>query len=486
MEIDVPRENNYRWKRILLIKPNFKTTGWDYYNMDFPPINLTYIASYLVDLDVTVEIFDAKVNNFSNKQIKKEILKFEPDIVGISVFVSAALNNCLDIAKIVKEVNQNCVVVLGGRHPTFEPDETLDANEIDYIVRGEGELTFRELIIKGNPENINGISYKFNGEKIHNPDRPLMKDFENIRFPARHLTKNNRYKMLTVRLETIETSRGCPHTCKFCTTHIFNKGKWRPRPVEKIITELKIISQNRKISDIFFVDDNLTANTKRIERLCERIIEGKKKKEINNFNFFAQVRVDSIVKSPDMIKKMAEAGFWVVFIGIENVNEETLKDMRKGITFSKVLKALDILHKNNIIVVGNLIIGVDLNATEKEIRKEIRFMKHIDADIISYCLLTPFPGSDTLRELDERNLIITKDWSKYTVFEPVIKTYQLSPKKLYNLLCYSFRELKYLNNWKGIAYRIVKTRGLTFILNPIRFLSLINSFLKMRNLFKEI
>ena len=485
MEQKLVKKQNFQWKRILLIKPNYRTTGWDYYNMEFPPINLTYLASYLTDLNVEVEILDTKVRNLSYNQIRKKIEKFNPDIVGISVFVSAALKISNNIAKIVKEVNPNCIVVFGGRHPTFEPDSTIKTNEVDIIVRGEGELTFRELIIKGTPEDVKGISFKSNGKVIHNLDRPLIKDFENIRFPARDLTKNNKYKMFTVRLETVETSRGCPYTCKFCTTHVFNNNLWRPRSVEKIIKELKIISQNRKVTDIFFVDDNLIVDTKRIENLCDKIIECKQKKEINDFKFFAQIRVDSIIRAPQMVKKMAKAGFWVVFIGIESVNEESLKNMRKGFEFNKVVEALKILHENNIIVIGNLIIGIDLKETEEEVIKEIKFMKTVDVDIVSFVLLTPFPGSETLKELDEQGLIISKDWSKYTVFYPVIKTHQLSPKQLYDLLYFSFRELKYVNKLKEIGYRVVKTRGLLFLLNPKRFLTLINSFLKVRSLFKE-
>lgn len=475
----------YNWKRILLIKPNYRSDGWDYYNIDFPPINLAYIASYLSDLDVQVEILDTKVNDLNFKQIKKKIEKFKPDIVGISVFVSAALKASLSIAQIIKTILPTCQVVLGGRHPSFEPDETLNSKYVDYIVRGEGELTFRELIIKGTPEKIKGISYKTNGKIVHNPERPLIKDFKRIRVPARHLTKNNKYKMLTVRLETVETSRGCPYTCKFCTTHVFNNSLWRPRPIDTIITELKMISHNRSITDIFFVDDNLTANTKRIEELCDKIVECKKKKEMNDFKFFAQIRVDSIVKSPQMVKKMAEAGFWVVFIGIESVNEESLKDMRKGFSFNIVLSALKILHQYNIIVIGNLIIGIDLDSTEEDVKKEIQFMKTIDIDIVSYVILTPFPGSDTLKELDAEGLVISKDWSKYTVFDPVIKTHQLSPKQMHELLYYSFRELKYVNKPKGLASRVIKTRGFSFILNPKRMLSLLNSFLKVRGIFKE-
>jgi len=476
-------ENSYRWKRILLVQPNYTTMGWEFYGMKFPPINLTYVAAYLEDLDVEVAILDAKAENLNHAQFKKQIQKFNPDLVGISVFVSASIKVCNDYAKIVKEVNPNCTVVFGGRHPTWEPDDTLRVREVDILVRGEGELTFRELIQKGTPENVAGTSYRANGKVIHNPERPLL-DINSIRFPARHLTKNCRYEMMTVQLETVETSRGCPYTCKFCTTHKFNNGLWRARPIEKIIQELKLISQNRKITDIFFVDDNLTANTKRIEQLCERIMECKKTREINDFKFFAQIRVDSVVKAPQMLKKMAKAGFWVVFIGIEGVSEKKLKSIRKGFSFKKVLEAIKILHDNNIIIIGNLIIGLDLDETEEDIKKEIQYMKKIDIDVLSYVLLTPFPGSDTLKEFEEEGLIITKDWSKYTVFEPIIRTHVLNPKQLRDLLYYSFRELEYIQNLQIFGLRVYRRRGLSFFLKPSRLFFMLKAYVQMRTLFK--
>ncbi len=480
-------QQNLRWKKILLIKPNFRVNNADYHfiHMVLSPLSLTYLASYLVDLDVKLEILDTKVKNLNYKQIKKKIEKYKPDIVGISVIVSAAINICYDIAKMAKDINKNCIVVLGGRHPSILTEETLKVNEVDIVVRGEGELTFRELIIKGTPDDIKGISYKSNGKIIHNPDRAVIKDLGNLRYPARQFTKNNKYKLLSVRTEIVETSRGCPYNCKFCTTPHFSNGLWRPLPIEKIITELKMISQNRKISDILFVDDNFTADTKRIEKLCDRIIECKKNKKINDFKFIAQVRVDSLAKSPQMVKKMAEAGFCVVFIGIESINEKTLKDLRKGFEFNKVLKALKVIHKYNIIAIGNIIIGVDLNATEEEIRKKINFMKKIDIDILSFSVLTPFPGTDTMKELEEKNLIITKDWSLYSTNYPVIKTNKLSPKKLRKLLYYSLKKYTFIKNRKKYFPRLVKTRGILFFLNPIRFGSFVLSFIKIKILVKK-
>lgn len=485
--MEIPDRQNLKWKKILFIKPNFRgSEEWFHFiRVNFPPLNLTYIASYLVDLDVEVKILDAQVKNLSYKQIKKKIENYKPDIVGISVYVTAAINICYDIAKIVKDYNRNCTVVFGGRHPTFLPDETLRVDDVDMVIRGEGEVTFKELIIKGTPENVKGISYRTNGEIIHTPIRPLI-DYSNIRFPARHLVRNNNYSMFKLRIETIETSRGCPFLCKFCTTPASNNGLWRPRPVENIITELKMISQNRRISDIFFVDDNITADTKRFEKLCERIIECKKNNEITDFKFNSQIRLDIMLKSPQLVKKMAAAGFWMICTGIESIREKTQKNLRKGLAFNKVLKALEILHKHNIIVAGNMIIGGDLNSTEKEIREDIKFLHKVDIEFLPFSLMTPFPGSLILKELEEKNLVITKDWSKYTILTPVIKTYKLSPEKLHKLLIYSYKELKYLNHPGRMIRRVIKTRGIMFALNPIRFLSLVISYLKMKLFYKKI
>ncbi len=404
MNKPIQNHSNLRWKRILLIKPNSNNITTNIYQtrFDAPPLNLAYIASYLSDLDVEVAILDTKIKKMNYSQIRKKIKKFKPDVVGISVFVSLVINICYDLAKIAKNVNQECTVVFGGRHPSAKPEETLNTNEVDIIVRGEGELTFRELILKGTPENVDGISYKSNGKIVHNPDRQLIKDLGKLRYPARHLMQNNKYRMFTVRFDTIQMSRGCPYTCKFCYTPVFNKGVWRARPVESIITELKVISQNRKITDIFIVDDNLTVNTRRIEQLCDRIIECKQKKEINDFYFIAQVRVDSIGRAPQMVKKMAKAGFCVVFMGIESINNETLKGMGKGYKFKKVLKALNILHKHHIIVLGNMIIGFNLNESEEDVKQEMHFMKRVDIDELGYSILVPFPGTPIFRELDEK------------------------------------------------------------------------------------
>lgn len=470
---------NLRWKRILFIMPNYRMREANrFIQRIYPPIGLMYIASYLNDLNVQVKIIDAKIENLDNKQLKNKIKEFNPDIVGISVLVCSSIKICNDIAKMVKNLNKNTTLVFGGRQPSMMPEKALKLEEVDIVVRGEGEITFRELIIKGSPEDIKGISYKSNGNIIHNPERGLMKSLNNLRLPARNLVDKNNYTLLGMKIDTIQTSRGCPHRCTFCTTPISNNGTWRPRPVDSIIEELKMISKNRKITDIIILDDNFTANTRRIEELCTKIVECKKKGEMNDFKFYAQIRVDSILKSPQMIKKMSEAGFWSVLIGIESVNDETLKDMQKRITFNEVLKAIRILHLYNISVFGSVIIGFDFNASEEDIIKEINYMKKIDVDILVLNLLTPYPGTPIYKELEEKDLIVTKDWSNYTPFKSVYRTQKLSSKKLQELLQYAFKKYPYHKNAKGFVSRIIKARGFTFVFNPKRIISTVIAVLK--------
>jgi len=478
---------NSKWKRVLLIKPNYKKLDAYMYciKINFPPLNLAFIASYLLDLGIDVEIIDAKAKNLNYKELERKIRKFKPDLIGISVFLTAVMNECFKIAKIIKQIDPKITVVFGGKHPTFDSEQILKRNEVDIIVRGEGEITFRELITKGNPHNVEGISYRTKSLIVHNPNRQLM-DFSDVRLPARHLYNRNKYRVYTVGLETIESSRGCPYSCKFCITSNFYNSTWRPRPVERIITELKLISQNRRISDIFFIDDNFAANTKRIEKLCERIIECKKNNEINDFKFFALIRVDSVVKSPQMIKKMAKAGFWVLLIGIETIFDELLKDVGKNVSFQTVLDAIKILHRNDIIIVGSMIIGMSLHEEEEDIKKEIEFMSNIDIDIVTFSILTPFPGTSTFHELEEKGLLISKDWSNYTVLKPVIKTNKLSPKKLSELLLFSFQKIKYFNTIKESLLRLIRRRGLLFALNPVRIASMIKASIKIRIFFRTL
>ena len=473
-----------KWKKILLLVANYKTTGYDFYDSAFPPLALEYIAAYVEDL-VEVMILDTKATNLSLRQVKEKFEEFKPDLVGLTVPVTSAIDTVLTYAKIAK--HYGCTTVIGGWHPTLAVERTLSSPWIDILVRGEGEFTFRELIEKGTPENVNGLSYKINGKIMHNPDRPFLKNLDELRFPSRHLVKNYDYKIFNMNCDAIETSRGCPQGCRFCSTHVVYKRRWRARSVENIIKELEIISKNKKITDVFFVDDNILVDMKRVGRLCIEIIRGKREGKIKkNLHFFFQGRLDSMARYPKITKLMGIAGFWLVLVGVEATDDETLKIIDKGCKLESIKKGIQVLHESGILVMGNIIIGANLEDTIDDVFITIKKTRELNLDLPSFTLLTPFPSTDFYKEIKEKNLLLTEDYSKYNWLNPVIKTHNLNPDALKKLLFLAFFYINYYGGgWVhklSLFYRSTINRGWNFTFHPIRFYRTLLSYIKWRRI----
>ena len=473
-----------KWKRILLIVSNFETTGYDFYDSAFPPLALEYIAAYIEDL-ADVKIIDSKAANLNLIQVKKKIEKFKPDLVGLSVPVTSAIDIVLNHAKIAKLYG--ATTVIGGWHPTLAVEQTLSSPWIDILVRGEGEYTFKELIEKGSPENINGLSYKKDGNIIHNPDRPFLKNLNELKLPSRHLVKKYNYKIFNMNCDAIETSRGCPQACKFCSTNVVYGRTWRARSVESVINELEIVSKNKKITDVFFVDDNILVNMKRVGNLCIEIIKGKRKGRIrSNLHFFFQGRLDSMARRPRIIRLMAEAGFWLVLVGIEATDDRRLREIDKGCKMDQIKEGIKILHKNGIIVMGNVILGVNINDTLDDILTCINITGRLTLDLPSFTLLTPFPSTGFYDEMKKKGLLLTEEYSQYNWLNPVIKTTNFSPEVLKKLLFLAFYAIGYyagnLSNKVRLFRRTVGSRGYSYVLHPSRIYRSLAAYLKWKKI----
>jgi anaerobic magnesium-protoporphyrin IX monomethyl ester cyclase len=473
-----------KWKKILLLVANYRTSGYDFYDSAFPPLALEYIAAYVEDL-VKIKILDCKALRLSLNEVREEVKKYDPDIVGLTVPVTSAIKLVLKYAKIAKEFG--CTTVIGGWHPTLAVEQTLSSPWIDILVRGEGEFTLRELIEKGTPEGVNGLSYKKNGEMIHNPDRPVLKNLDDLKFPARHLVKDYTYRIFNMKCDAIETSRGCPQGCKFCSTHVVYKRLWRPRSVENVIQELEIVSQNKKINDVFFVDDNILVNMKRIKKLCIEIIKGKKEKRIRRkLHFFFQGRLDSMARHPDIVKLMGRAGFWLVLVGVEATDDKGLKQVEKGCKMESIKKGIEALHEAGILVMGNVIIGTNLNDDIEDVFRTIKRTGDLTLDLPSFTLLTPFPSTGFYSELKEKDLLLTEDYSKYNWLTPVIRTKNFNPDVLQKLLFLGFFYVGfYGGTWANklqIGRRGYKKRGIWFALHAGRAWRTVQAYFTWRKI----
>ncbi|MFW9987698.1 MAG: B12-binding domain-containing radical SAM protein [Candidatus Odinarchaeota archaeon] len=473
-----------KWKKILFLVANYKTTGYDFYDSAFPPLAFEYLVSYIEDI-VEVKILDSKAAKLNFSQVKKEIENYQPDLVGLTVPVTSAIDNILQYAKIAKLYGSTTVI--GGWHPTLAVEQTLSSPWIDILVRGEGEFTFRELIEKGSPVNIRGLSYKANGKLIHNPDRPFLKNLDELKLPSRHLVRNYRYKIFNMNCDAIETSRGCPQACKFCSTNVVYNRTWRCRSVENIMKELEIISKNKKITDIFIVDDNFLVNMKRVGRLCVEIIKGKREGKIRkNLFFFFQGRLDSMAKHPKIVKLMAEAGFWLVLVGVEATDDKGLKAVAKGCNMNQIKRGINVLHDNEITVMGNVIIGANLNDTIDDVFRTIKRTSELSLDLPSFTLLTPFPATKFYDEIKENNLLLTEKYSEYNWLNPVIKTPNLSPEILKKLLYLGFYSIGYyagdMRNKVYLYNRAIKSRGIFYVINPLRAYRAVISYFKWKKI----
>lgn len=443
-------------QKVALVNPNFITKSITD-SFTIPALGLESIAGNILDL-VEVKIVNAKVRNLNTMEIMKEVNEFSPDIVGISCCFTIGINFALKIAKESKK--QGYTVILGGWHPSFDYSEVLEYPFVDVIVRGEGEITFRELIKNRNLEEIKGISYKDNGDIINNDDRLLIKDLNKLPFPARKLrNKKSHFQIFQMPIDVIETSRGCPFKCTFCNIHLFFRGTYRTKSIDRVIQELKIISSQKKGQNVLFVDDNFTANMKRVEKICDLIIE-----EGIKLDFICQSRIDVIKNNPNIIRKMSKAGFWLFFLGIESFNQKSLNGLQKKIEFRDIVEAIKILQDNDIITIGSMLIGSNFDEEERDTDVMIKIVRKLGIDFPLYSVMTPLPGTKFREELIEKNYLVSYNWSDYNFTTAVNRLNKLSKEKLEQLLSKAYYYGYFKRGWKNTLLRLLKRKGLKFIL----------------------
>jgi radical SAM superfamily enzyme YgiQ (UPF0313 family) len=466
-------------QKVALVSPNFITKSiTDKFSI--PALGLEYLAANILDL-VKVKIINAKVRNLNLQEIMKEINEFKPDVVGISCCFTIGVNFALEIAKESKENGYS--IVLGGWHPTFDHTEIIKHPFVDVIVRGEGEITFRELIQNIDLDEIKGISYKNNGSIIDNPDRSLIKDLDELPFPARELrNKKTYYQIFQTPIDAIETSRGCPFRCTFCNIHLFYRGMYRTKSPERVIQEIKISLSDKKRKNIMIVDDNFTANIKRVEKICDLII-----KEGIKVDLTCQSRVDVIKKNPDVIKKMAKAGFWCFFLGIESFSQKSLDGIDKKVQFKDIFEAVRILHENNIVIIGSMLVGSNLNEEEVDVELTIKVVKKLGIDFPLYSVMTPLPGTKFREILIENDYLLTHNWSEYNFTTAVNRLNKLSKEKLEQLLSKAYYYGYFKRGWKDTFMRLYRKKGISLFFHSKKFkaikdlMGFLGSIRKMKN-----
>lgn len=402
------------------------------------PIHLAYLAAVLEENGIEADILDCTVQRYEWADYRKFLKETSPDIIGVSG-LTPFLPYAVETVRIAKSVNPNVVTVVGGTHFSLNARQSLiDYPEIDYVVIGEGEITFLELIKALNDgrdlSKVEGIAFRDKKEIKITPERPLIEDLDTLPLPAYHKLPMEKYRFAWFGrgMSMMLSSRGCTFKCRFCTERKIWRNRWRGRSARKVVDEMELLKTKYGIKVIWFGDDCFDLNRKRNEQFVAELEQRKL-----GIKWWIEARADTILRDADLTQRMSRAGLFQVLLGAESSSENDLKYLNKNISLNQTRKAVALLKKNNITTQVMFIVGLP-DETKMSIRRTIAFAKSIDPDLPVFTPITPFPGTDMYDELASLGLIEETDPLKFNYLTPVARTHYLSRKQLHReiIRCY--------------------------------------------------
>lgn len=472
--------------KILLIYPPTTVYGEDpSKGGQVVPLGLAYVAAVCEKNGYETKIFDFSASDHIEEdlatnsiyygtpkdEIRRQIKEFAPDIIGIQCMYTAYANDAYDIARIVKEINNQTLVVMGGAHASACPEAVLEEKGVDIVVIGEGEETFLEIVKRY--ENRQGLSdiigtaVRINGQAVINPSRPFIKDIDTIPFPARHLLPLERYiekfKNATFNMcpsTFVITSRGCPYNCRFCSIKSIWGRTWRYHGPKRVVDEIEDVIKKYGVGEIHFVDDNISTKIERLIAICDELIKRK-----IDIKWTTPNGVAIWTLTQEALDKMKRSGCYRLTFGIETACEETREYIRKKhLSLEKTKELIAYANKMGIWTVSTFIIGF-LNETKEQVEETVNFAIKSDLDFAFFFLPMPFPDTDMTEDYIKAGLLGNlkmEEWGKF-----LSGTHGVATKY------FTVDELRGIQ--KDAYFRFIRSRFFKF-LNPWRILGKIKSF----------
>ena len=326
-------------------------------------------------------------------EIQKEIISFQPDLVGLSV-LTVKVPSALKIAALCRAVSPSITVVAGGEHATARPQDFLNDPNVDFVVRGEGETTLNELAAAlqagKSPLDIDGLSLLEAGRIRHNPDRALLENLDALPLPARHLLlRRESYRPLDFGL--ILGSRGCSFNCSFCTVHNIWKRKTRFRSAALVVEEIKTVMAEYATRYFSFRDYSFSMDAGWVREFCDLV-----DRKTPGIEWECTTRPDLI--DDELLTAMKRAGCRIIRLGIESGSQRILDSVSKGTTVQKIEKAASLLHRHGMHWTGYFMFGLP-SETEADVEQTLRLIDRIDPPFVTMARYTPLPGSELYNTL---------------------------------------------------------------------------------------
>ena len=418
-------------------------------------VGFVYIAGALRAAGYEVDYYDAMSHWHKWDDIRTRIEAFRPDVVATTAF-TASIVDAVKLLRFAREINPETVTVLGNVHATFCYEEilTADHDAVDYIIRGEGEITLPGLLdclnAGGDPHTVQGLAFHRDGGVEVTPKAPYIHDLDAL--PAAwdlvewpiysYRAKDN------ARLAIVSSSRGCKERCSFCSQQLFWEQSWRARSPENFVAELEMLGSTYGVEVAMLADEIPTFDRERWERILDLMIERRVPVKL-----LMETRVDDILRDADIMGKYRRAGVEHIYVGVEAVSQETLDFFNKNTKVEQSKAAIDQINAADIVSETSFVLGMP-DDTPESIAATIELAKHYNPDMAFFLAIAPWPYAELYPELEK--YVATRDYRKYNLVEPVIKPKHMTLEELERELgraaqkfyMHKFRNLDKLTPWK--------------------------------------
>jgi anaerobic magnesium-protoporphyrin IX monomethyl ester cyclase len=365
-----------------------------------PPLGCMLLASAVrkwIDPNIEMKIIDLNSKKMSTKDLAQVFQTFQPDLVGFSA-LSAEHTDLLEATKLCKAYNRECPTVVGGPHATAFGDILIQNPNIDFVVQGEGEHTFVELLQiltdGGDPHKVKGLIFQKDGETVKTESRPFEANLDSIPFPAWDLVDLHEFSKPTTMngflaaspYAAVMSTRACPYNCVYCHS-IFGK-KYRERSVDNFMAEIEILHDQYKVKELHIIDDCFNLKEERARAICQEMVERRYDFKIA---FPNGVRGDRM--SAELIHDLKSAGAYMIYYAIESASNRIQKLIKKNLNIEKVIEAIEATYRARVLPAGFLMIGFPTETLE-EIESTIKLA--CDSYLVKASIFTvvPFPRTE--------------------------------------------------------------------------------------------
>jgi anaerobic magnesium-protoporphyrin IX monomethyl ester cyclase len=419
--------------KVLLIDPPHRL--FPGLRMWTPSFGLLQLAAHLEREGMEVQMIDATALPNPWGDLAASVSRSKADLIGITCSATCLSPEAFQAIHLCRKLSPNAVIAAGGSHFTLMAEPILqELRELDYIILGEGERAFFELLQDlsqgGRGREVKGIAYSEDGKVILNGRQLLIPNLDALPLPAYHLidmeSEAYYWHGMGRKAFGLSTSRGCGDRCAYCSETRFWEGVWRGRSGKKVLEEISYLHRQYGKSLFVFNENTFNWSRKRVEEFLDEL--GSSGLHIH---FWFQSRIKDILRDEDLIPEMKRLGLYEVMLGIESIHTDVLTRYEKQQTREMAQKAIDILRRNKIMVMANVMCG-DWDDSKESLGGVFQFVKS-QSDFLVLTLTTPLPGTKYFEEAERLGRIRERDFGKYDFMHPIMDTKVLSAEEVHHL-----------------------------------------------------